>query len=101
MKEIHTVVIALSMIVLMAVIYSVNVQAQISRETIDNSGRREYTYCPISDNDAKSINAEINGCPLMRIYINAWNDLTPLEQSAIDSKLRSLGFVDSGEHIIK
>ena len=68
--------------------------------TIDNSDRREYTWCPISDQLAKT-NIEIEGCPLTRVYVNDWNKLTVLEQTQIDTELRSLGFVDSGEHIIK
>lgn len=75
--------------------------ASITTKTIDNSGRREYTYCPISDTLAKSMNAEINGCPLTRVYVNNWNNLTPLQQTDIDTKLRAIGFVDSGENILK
>jgi len=75
--------------------------ASITTKTIDNSGRREYTYCPISDTLAKSMNAEINGCPLTRVYVNNWNSLTPLQQTDIDTKLRAIGFVDSGENILK
>ena len=69
--------------------------------TLDNSNRREYTYCPITDNLAKSLNAEIDGCPLVRVYVNNWNTLTSLQQTTIDSQLRGLGFVDAGEHIIR
>jgi len=75
--------------------------ASITTTTLDNSGRREYTYCPISDTLAKSINGEVNGCPLARVYINDWNKLTPLQQTDIDTKLRTIGFVDSGENILK
>jgi len=75
--------------------------ASITTTTLDNSGRREYTYCPISDTLAKSINGEINGCPISRVYINHWNQLTPLQQTDIDTKLRAIGFVDSGENILK
>jgi len=75
--------------------------ASITTTTLDNSGRREYTYCPISDTLAKAINGEINGCPLSRVYIKDWNKLTPLQQTDIDTKLRAIGFVDSGENILK
>lgn len=88
---------SLSIILTIAIAYG----ASLSTSTIDNAGRREYTYCPISDTLSKSLNAEINGCPLVRIYVNNWNSLTPLEQSTIDSQLRVIGFVDSGEHILK
>jgi len=82
-------------------IASYSYSASITTKTIDNSGRREYTYCPISDTLVKSLNAEIDGCPLTRVYVNNWNSLTPLQQTDIDTKLRAIGFVDSGEHIIK
>jgi len=80
---------------------SYSYSASITTNTIDSSGRREYTYCPISDSLVKSLNAEINGCPLIRIYVNHWSSLTPLQQTDIDTKLRAIGFVDSGEHILK
>lgn len=83
------------MIVLPLIVYGVSIS------TIDNSGRREYTYCPLSDSDVKSMSAEINGCPLARVYVNDWNSKTPLEQTTIDILLRSKGFVDSSENILK
>lgn len=69
--------------------------------TIDNVDRREYTYCPLSDSDVKAFNGEINGCPLMRVYVDDWSKKTLLEQSTIDNMLRAKGFVDSGEHVLK
>lgn len=69
--------------------------------SLDSSNRREYTWCPMTDSNAKTLNAEINGCPLVRVYINDWNRLTPLQQSDIDSRMRAMGFVDAGEHIIR
>lgn len=68
--------------------------------SVDN-GRREYTWCPLTDSNAKTLNAEINGCPLVRVYINDWSRLTPLQQSDVDSRMRAMGFVDAGEHIIR
>jgi len=87
-----------SLLILGLLVY---VEAQTRTITLDNSNRREYTYCPLSDSEIKSLNAEINGCPLVRIYVNDWNKLTSLEQTAIDTLLRGKGFVDSGEHILK
>ena len=69
-----------------------------SVSTIDNSGRREYGYCPISPETMLSrAQFEINGCPLIRVYITNWNQLTVLDQQTIDSQLRSAGFKDIGE----
>lgn len=66
--------------------------------TIDNSGRREYGYCPISPETMLSrAQFEINGCPLVRVYISNWNELSPTDQTTIDTQLRSLGFKDIGE----
>jgi len=93
-------ILLISALVIVGII-SVAYSASITTTTIDNSGRREYTYCPISDTLAKSINGEINGCPISRVYINHWNQLTPLQQTDIDTKLRAIGFVDSGENILK
>ena len=67
--------------------------------TLDNN-RREYTWCPINDQLAKT-NIEVNGCPIVRVYVNDWNRLTVLQQASIDSQMRGLGFVDAGEHIIR
>ena len=75
--------------------------AQVRTITVDNSNRREYTYCPLSDSDVKSFGGEINGCPLMRVYVKNWNNLTPLQQSTIDTLMRGKGFVDAGEHVIR
>lgn len=69
--------------------------------TIDNANRREYTYCPISDANAKLLDAEVNGCPVVRVFINNWSNLSIAEQTAIDTRMRSMGFVDAGEHIIR
>lgn len=69
--------------------------------SIDNSSRREYTYCPLSDSDVKSFNGEVNGCPLARVYVDNWNSLSSIDQQKIDTLLRSKGFVDSGENILK
>jgi len=68
--------------------------------TLDNSNRREYTWCPINDQLAKT-NISVEGCPLARVYINDWNRLTVLQQTTIDSQMRGLGFVDAGEHVIR
>jgi hypothetical protein len=80
---------------------AVYVEAQTRTITVDNTNRREYTYCPIPDSTARSLNAEIDGCPLMRVYINNWSSLTVLQQNTIDTQMRTLGFVDAGEHLIK
>ena len=65
---------------------------------LDNSGRREYGYCPLSPETMLSrAQFEINGCPLVRVYITNWNQLTLLDQQTIDSQLRSSGFKDIGE----
>lgn len=69
--------------------------------TVDNLNRREYTYCPISDANARFLNAEVNGCPLVRVFIPNWSNLSIAEQTAIDTRMRSMGFVDAGEHIIR
>ena len=80
-------------------IFSIVYGASIT--SIDNSGRREYTYCPLSDSDIKSFNGEVNGCPLARVYVGNWNSLSSIDQQKIDTLLRSKGFVDSGENILK
>lgn len=68
--------------------------------SLDGSNRREYTWCPINDQLAKT-NVSIEGCPIVRIYVNDWSRLTPLQQTTIDTQLRTLGFVDAGEHVIR
>lgn len=66
--------------------------------TIDNSGRREYGYCPIAPETMLSrAQFEINGCPLIRTYITNWNQLTITEQTTIDTQLRAIGFKDISE----
>lgn len=66
--------------------------------TVDNSGRREYGYCPINPELLSSrAELEINGCPLIRTYITNWDKLTILEQQTIDTELRGLGFKDISE----
>ena len=66
--------------------------------SIDNSGRREYGYCPISPETLLSrAQFEINGCPLIRVYISNWNELTTIDQTTIDTQLKSLGFKDIGD----
>ena len=97
MKEIYAVIIALSVVIMSAGFFA---YAQTTT-TIDNADRREYTYCPLSDSDVKAFNGEINGCPLMRVYVDDWSKKTSLEQSTIDNMLRLKGFVDSGEHVLK
>lgn len=68
--------------------------------TIDsfNKNSREYTYCPLSSNDLSSFTGEVDGCPLARVYVNNWNSLSSVQQSTIDTLLRSKGFVDIGEN---
>lgn len=82
-------------------IQQISAQIQQRTTTIDNLNRREYTYCPLSDSDVKAMSAEIDGCPLVRVYINDWNKLTLTQQNTIDTLLRNKGLVDTGEHIIK
>lgn len=70
----------------------------IGTPSVDNSDRREYVYCPISPlslNTATDYNIE--GCPTVRIYVYHWNTLTPIQQTSIDSQLRSSGFKDPDE----
>lgn len=69
--------------------------------TLDNNSRREYTWCPISDTNVKAMSAEISGCPVVRVSVNNWNSLSALEQNTIDTRMRAMGFVDAGEHIIR
>ena len=66
--------------------------------TLDNSDRREYGYCPISPEVMLSkAQFEINGCPIVRVYVSNWNSLSEIEKSTIDTQLRSSGFKDIGE----
>ena len=70
--------------------------------TLDNSGRREYGYCPINPETLLSrAQFEISGCPVVRVYISNWNQLTTLEQTTIDSQMRALGFKDISEFDIR
>ena len=70
--------------------------------TLDNANRREYVYCPLNSTNIATINplasSELDGCPLVRIYINHWNTLPILNQTTIDTMLRSKGFTDAGEN---
>lgn len=66
--------------------------------TLDDNNRREYGYCPISPETMSSrVQFEINGCPVVRVYIVNWNQLTTLEQTTLDTQMRSAGFRDIGE----
>jgi len=70
----------------------------LSVPAIDNSGRKEYVYCPINPSLLDtSTTYELNGCPTVRIYVDRWNSLTPLQQTNIDTQLRSSGFKDPSE----
>jgi hypothetical protein len=67
-------------------------------DPLDNAGRREYVYCPVNPSLLSSRTTyEINGCPSVRIYVNNWNQLSVLDQTAIDSQLRSAGFKEPSE----
>lgn len=70
--------------------------------TLDNSNRREYGYCPLAPEGISSrVSLQVNGCPLMRVYISNWNQLTTLEQTTVDTQLRSMGFKDIGEFDVR
>jgi len=72
----------------------------LSNPSVDDSGRREYVYCPINPSLLDtSTTYELNGCPTVRIYVDNWNSLTALKQSSIDTQLRSAGFKDPNELI--
>lgn len=72
--------------------------ASLNTSTIDNSGRREYGYCPLNTESLSSrAQIEVNGCPLVRVFITNWNQLSPIDQQTIDSQMRALGFKDIGE----
>lgn len=65
--------------------------------TIDNSGRREYVYCPVDiDTLGIELTYELNGCPIARIYIDNWLSMTVEEQNAIHEHLINNGFKDVG-----
>lgn len=65
--------------------------------TVDNSDRREYVYCPIDTEELKVITTyEINGCPLVRVYIDNWTKLTLEEQTIIGQQMKANGFKDVG-----
>lgn len=65
--------------------------------TLDNN-RREYGYCPITpESMLNKAQFEINGCPIVRVYIVNWNQLSSLEQTTIDTQMRNAGFKDIGE----
>ena len=79
----------------MVSIFSISVYGAIS---VDNSGRREYGYCPIQPETMLSrAQFEINGCPIIRVYVTNWDKLTSLEQTTVDSQLRTMGFKDISE----
>ena len=81
-----------------AYIVSVITIVSASAQTIDNSGRREYGYCPITPETISSrVGLEINGCPIIRVYVTNWNELTVLEQTTVDTQLRAMGFKDISE----
>ena len=66
--------------------------------SVDSSNRREYVYCPIDSLLLSSKTTyEINGCPIVRIYVDNWNNLSALDQASIDTQLRNAGFKDVGE----
>lgn len=72
--------------------------ASLNTSTIDNAGRREYGYCPMTPESLSSrAQIEVNGCPLVRVFITNWNQLSSIDQSTIDSQMRALGFKDIGE----
>lgn len=66
--------------------------------SVDQEGRREYGYCPISpENMLSRAQFEINGCPLIRVYVTNWNQLSTPDQQTLDTQLRSAGFKDISE----
>lgn len=91
------IIFSLIILVVCSTVMVINVYA-VNTTTIDNSGRREYGYCPIAPETMLSrAEFEINGCPLVRTYITNWDRLTITEQTTIDSQLRALGFKDISE----
>ena len=78
------------------------IQTPIATTTVDNADRREYVWCPLNSTNILSINptvnAELDGCPLVRVYVYHWDTLPVLNQTAIDTMLRSKGFTDAGEN---
>lgn len=92
MKDKHLALITIPL-VLLTVVLSV-----AYAQTIDNSGRREYGYCPISPETMLGrAEFEINGCPLVRVYITNYNQLSTIEKTTIDTQMRASGFRDISE----
>lgn len=70
--------------------------SQINQEV---TNRKEFTYCPntsilgnlhyINGSLAKT---SVEGCPLNRIYIEDWNNISVLDQTQIKSQLLSNGW---------
>jgi len=93
-RNIIIVLVITALVTMSSIIY---VQA-LSIPSIDNSGRREYVYCPLNPSLLDtSTTYELNGCPTVRIYVDKWNQLTLLQQTNIDTQLRSSGFKDPSE----
>lgn len=79
------------------IVHALTTQSIITT-TLDNINRRVYTYCPINATQVTSFHGDIEGCPIVRVYVNNWNTLPLANQTAIDTMLRTKGFVDQGEN---
>lgn len=68
----------------------------LSNAPPDIQNRKEFTTCSIKPSEFPA-NAELEfyGCPTVRVYINNWDSLTPVEQSSITQLLTSKGFVEN------
>lgn len=93
-KKIITSSIPITIVIVLSLIGYAYSSSLSATTTLDTSNRRIYTYCPLSNSDINSFNGEIDGCPVVRVYISNWTSLSPTQQSTIDTLLTSKGFVD-------
>ena len=65
---------------------------------LQNETRKEYVYCPIDTELLdKSVTYEINGCPIIRVYVENYDRLDTLKRTQIDNTLRTDGFIPKEE----
>jgi hypothetical protein len=97
MRKLIPIILILSAMIIPSIVLIATYGAPATPQ-IDNTGRREYVYCPANllTLDSRATYS-VEGCPLTRIYVNNWNGLSTVVQTAIDTQLRSLGFRDANE----
>jgi|SRR5688572_2187971 len=92
MKEIHAILIAISIVVM------VSTGVAVAQITPTETSKR-YTTCinSIPELDSMNLRYDISGCPISDIIIHDYNRLTDIQKQTIDTALESKGYVEKEE----